>query len=104
MTRAEVFARDGWRCVYCGEVLPPESLSLDHVHPRVKGGDSSSGNVVTACLACNARKGARTLARFLADEPETRAHFETLALHVWPRHRRTLQELIAAELRSRRRV
>lgn len=99
--RSELFARDGWRCVYCGTVQPPEALSVDHVHPRVKGGDHSLGNLVTACMACNSRKGARTLARFLADEPEARAHFETLAVHVWPRHRKVLQELIAAELRGR---
>ncbi|MCU0623684.1 MAG: HNH endonuclease [Gemmatimonadaceae bacterium] len=99
MTREELFARDGWRCVYCGAVLPAEALSVDHVHPRVKGGDHSPGNLVTACIACNSRKGGRSLARFLADEPEARAHFEALAVHVWPRHRRALRELIAAELR-----
>jgi 5-methylcytosine-specific restriction endonuclease McrA len=99
VTREELFARDGWRCVYCGAVLPAEALSVDHVHPRVKGGDHSPGNLVTACIACNSRKGGRSLARFLADEPEARAHFEALAVHVWPRHRRALRELIAAELR-----
>ena len=101
MTREELFARDGWRCVYCGAVHPAEALSVDHVHPRVKGGDGSSGNLVTACMACNSRKGARTLARFLADEPVARAHFEALAVHVWPRHRKALRELVAAELRRR---
>jgi 5-methylcytosine-specific restriction endonuclease McrA len=92
VTRDEVFARDAWRCVYCGEVTPVEELSVDHVHPRVRGGDNSAGNVVTACIACNSRKGGRSLARFLAEEPDVRAHFEALAVHVWPRHRRALLE------------
>jgi len=99
VTREELFARDGWRCVYCGAVQPAEALSVDHVHPRVKGGDHSSGNLVTACIACNSRKGGRSLARFLADEPDARAHFEALAVHVWPRHRKALRELVAGELR-----
>ncbi|MCE2942553.1 MAG: HNH endonuclease [Gemmatimonadota bacterium] len=104
MTREELFARDGWRCVYCGAVQPAEALSVDHVHPRVKGGDHSSGNLVTACIACNSRKGGRSLARFLADEPDARAHFEALAVHVWPRHRKALRELVAGELRRERHV
>jgi 5-methylcytosine-specific restriction endonuclease McrA len=98
VTREEIFARDGYRCVYCGTVQPAEALSVDHVHPRVKGGDRSPGNLVTACIPCNSRKGARTIARFLADEPEALAHFEALAVHAWPRHRRTLRELVDAEL------
>jgi 5-methylcytosine-specific restriction endonuclease McrA len=104
VTREELFARDGWRCVYCGAVQPAEALSVDHVHPRVKGGDHSSGNLVTACIACNSRKGGRSLARFLADEPDARAHFEALAVHVWPRHRKALRELVAGELRRERHV
>jgi 5-methylcytosine-specific restriction endonuclease McrA len=104
VTREELFARDGYQCVYCGTVLPAEALSVDHVHPRVKGGDHSPGNLVTACIACNSRKGGRALARFLADEPDARAHFQQLAVHLWPRHRRALQELMAAELRRGRSV
>jgi 5-methylcytosine-specific restriction endonuclease McrA len=104
VTREEVFARDEWRCVYCGIVFPVEALSVDHVHPRVKGGDASSGNVVTACTGCNSRKGARTLARFLADDPDARAQFEQWAVYVWPRHRRSLHELVAAELKRGRHV
>lgn len=103
MIREEVFARDRWRCVYCGEVRSAEDLSVDHVHPRALGGDSSQGNVVTACRGCNVRKGRRSLARFLAEEPDARRHFEALAVHVWPRHRRALAELVAAEQRRKRR-
>ncbi len=80
--------------MYCGNVFLPEELSVDHVHPRVKGGDDSSGNVVTACTGCNARKGARTLSRFLAEDAEARRHFEALAVFVWPRHRRALAEIL----------
>lgn len=97
LTRAELFARDGWRCVYCGEVFPEEALSVDHVQPRVRGGDNSGGNVVTACGGCNLRKGHQRLADFLAADPVARANFRQYARHVWPRHLRTLEE----ELRAR---
>jgi hypothetical protein len=92
MKRAEVFARDGYRCVYCGTVVLPELLSVDHVQPRMRGGDGSGGNVVTACLRCNTAKGSRTLSQFLLDEPEARRNFFSLARYVWPRHLRAVAE------------
>ncbi len=92
MTRDEIFARDEYRCVYCGRVLPPEELSVDHVQPRSRGGDRSGGNLVTACRACNLRKGRRRVARFLADEPASLANFRRFAIHVWKRHLRALMD------------
>jgi 5-methylcytosine-specific restriction endonuclease McrA len=78
--------------VYCGLVFPPESLTLDHVQARVRGGDRSGGNIVTACAACNVLKGHRRLSEFLANEPWARTNFFRLARHVWPRHLRTVME------------
>ncbi|MCU0528076.1 MAG: HNH endonuclease [Cyanobium sp. Prado107] len=43
----------GQTCVYCGE----RSESIDHVHPRSRGGSSVTENCVPACLACNGHKG-----------------------------------------------
>lgn len=97
MKRGDIFARDGYRCVYCGEVFPAEALSVDHVQPRARGGDHSAGNLVTACEGCNVRKGHRRLSEFLAEEPAARANFFTYARHVWPRHLRAVEE----ELRAR---
>lgn len=59
-TRRNVFYRDKSRCQYCGKVFPQRELNLDHVVPLSKGGKSYWGNVVTACIACNSRKGGRT--------------------------------------------
>jgi 5-methylcytosine-specific restriction endonuclease McrA len=59
ISRRALFARDGWRCVYCGS--SGGRLTLDHVVPRSRGGDSVWENVVTACSPCNLRKGDRTL-------------------------------------------
>lgn len=59
ISRRVLFARDGWRCVYCG--TRDGRLTLDHVVPRSRGGDSVWENVVTACAPCNLRKGDRLL-------------------------------------------
>ncbi len=58
--RRNLFARDENRCQYCGRHQPVSELSLDHVMPRSRGGESSWTNVVVACTGCNARKGGRT--------------------------------------------
>jgi len=90
--RDRIFRRDGYRCVYCGEVFPSEALSLDHVQPRWRGGDNSPGNLVTACKADNARKGSQPAWAWLAGLPDERAHFLRYAVHVWPRLRRAVEE------------
>ena len=95
MKRSALFARDGGRCVYCGLEHEYEELSVDHVQPRMRGGDGSPGNLVTACRGCNARKGARPLAQFLAEEPEARRNFFALARYVWPRHLKAVAEELA---------
>ena len=59
ISRRALIARDGWRCVYCGTANG--RLTLDHVVPRSRGGDSVWENVVTSCAPCNLRKGDRLL-------------------------------------------
>ena len=58
ISRRALFARDGWKCVYCGSA---GRLTLDHVVPRSRGGDSVWENVVTSCAPCNLKKGNRLL-------------------------------------------
>ena len=92
-----MFARDGFRCVYCGGVFDPEELSVDHVQPRMRGGDGSWGNVVTACRGCNTAKGGRRLAHFLADTPNARRNFFKFARYVWLRHIKAVAEELARQ-------
>ena len=56
--RKNVFRRDDNTCQYCG--LRSGDLTLDHVHPRSRGGDTSWENVVACCRKCNAKKRDRT--------------------------------------------
>jgi hypothetical protein len=41
------------QCVYCGS---SNNLTLDHVHPKTKGGHDTARNVVPACRSCNQSK------------------------------------------------
>jgi len=58
--RRNLFARDGHKCQYCGRSFPSHQLSLDHVMPRSRGGETSWQNVVCSCVGCNTKKGNRT--------------------------------------------
>ncbi|MBU6208693.1 MAG: HNH endonuclease [Planctomycetes bacterium] len=60
LNRRNIYARDGSRCQYCGKHFSTKELTLDHVVPRVQGGENSWTNLVCACVRCNARKGGRT--------------------------------------------
>jgi 5-methylcytosine-specific restriction endonuclease McrA len=59
-SRVNVLSRDGYVCQYCGRSAPSRELTFDHVVPRSKGGRTIWENIVTACIRCNERKGART--------------------------------------------
>ncbi len=63
VTNTFLFARDRYRCQYCGrmqlELRPRESLTRDHVVPLSRGGTNDWTNVVTSCSPCNTRKGSR---------------------------------------------
>jgi 5-methylcytosine-specific restriction endonuclease McrA len=55
-SRHAVFKRDRHACQYCGK---RGELTIDHVHPRSRGGDDTWENLVAACQGCNNRKGDR---------------------------------------------
>ena len=60
LNRRNIYARDHSQCQYCGKHFSTKELTLDHVVPRVQGGENSWTNLVCACVRCNARKGGRT--------------------------------------------
>lgn len=59
-SRANIYRRDEYTCQYCGQEHATEELTFDHVIPVAQGGRKDWTNIVTACLTCNTRKGART--------------------------------------------
>lgn len=85
VTNTFLFARDGYRCQYCGrsavELKPREGLTRDHLIPLSRGGTNEWTNVVTACSPCNTRKANRLPAE-IGMEPlvrPTEPHFVHLA-------------------------
>ena len=56
---AEVRARYGYRCGYCGvsETDTGGELAVDHFHPVSAGGGDDDQNLVYACFRCNLNKG-----------------------------------------------
>lgn len=54
--RVQVFERDRYRCVYCGTW---EQLTVDHIIPEIRGGQTILENLQTLCKSCNSRKGTK---------------------------------------------
>lgn len=58
-SKYNVFIRDDFTCIYCGD--KPEILTIDHLKPKSKGGQTEYTNVITSCKKCNLKKGNKTL-------------------------------------------
>lgn len=69
--KKNVFLRDKCTCQYCKKVFAPTDLTYDHVIPRSKWNSKHEArfpqqgctqweNIVTACRACNLKKGDKT--------------------------------------------
>ena len=56
--KKNILRRDGYTCQYCNR--RGERLTVVHVLPRSRGGDTTCTNVVPACLGCNLKKGNMT--------------------------------------------
>lgn len=56
-SRINVFGRDNFTCLYCGDQPGTHELTYDHVLPRSRGGKTNWENIVTSCLPCNSKKG-----------------------------------------------
>jgi hypothetical protein len=66
--RYEILRRDNHACRYCGEASPGVKLTIDHVVPTSLGGTDVPGNLVAACVHCNAGKAATSPDAPLVDD------------------------------------
>ena len=57
-SKRNVLIRDGFKCAYCGN--NHGKLTLDHIIPKSRGGQTTFENCVSSCKICNGRKGNHT--------------------------------------------
>jgi 5-methylcytosine-specific restriction endonuclease McrA len=60
LSRKNILMRDRYTCQYCHRSSPGVDLTLDHVVPRSRSGETTWENLVACCHQCNNRKGNRT--------------------------------------------
>lgn len=60
LSRKNIMMRDRYTCQYCHKITPSGELTLDHVIPRSRAGETAWENLVACCHRCNNRKGSRT--------------------------------------------
>jgi hypothetical protein len=52
-----LLARDGDKCCFCGDPLDIDTVTIDHIIPRSKGGNNGFENVRACCCICNGARG-----------------------------------------------
>jgi 5-methylcytosine-specific restriction endonuclease McrA len=60
LSRKNILMRDRYTCQYCLRTYNSAELTLDHVIPRSRSGETTWENLVACCHPCNNRKGNRT--------------------------------------------
>ena len=55
-SKYNVKLRDEFICQYCDKRFSAKALTIDHVHPKSKGGKFTWENSVAACKTCNNEK------------------------------------------------
>lgn len=74
--RFAVFARDQFKCRYCGIDANSAKLVIDHIIPVKIGGSSEFDNLLTACEPCNQGKSANVLPMGLSDTERAKINQE----------------------------
>lgn len=62
--RAEIHAKYGGQCAYCGCEITQKQMHIDHITPQRAGGTDEIDNLNPACYSCNNYKGGDTLKGF----------------------------------------
>jgi 5-methylcytosine-specific restriction endonuclease McrA len=95
-TRSNILLRDDETCQYCGKRT--RDLTLDHIIPRSRGGQSTWENLVASCKACNGKKGNRLLKevnmRLLRQPRPLTQEYAGLFLLRYPKLRQAYEEYV----------
>ena len=60
-SRKILIKRDRGICQYCDKKIDESQITIDHIIPKAKGGQTSFTNCVICCKLCNNKKGDSTL-------------------------------------------
>ena len=60
LSKKNIFIRDSHTCQYCGGIGSERSLTIDHIIPKSRGGNSKWDNLVACCKKCNTKKADKT--------------------------------------------
>ena len=58
-SKNNILIRDRYLCQYCGKPLKSHEITLDHIVPKSRGGESNWENLAACCPRCNVRKGSK---------------------------------------------
>ena len=61
---AEIWERDGGRCVWCATRSWPRDRTVEHLLPRSRGGRDGAHNLLPACRACNRARRSQAAAAY----------------------------------------
>lgn len=56
-TRIAIYNNAEGRCAICGDFVPYDEFTIDHIEPLSKGGDNEMDNLQCTCRFCNFLKG-----------------------------------------------
>lgn len=59
--KALLLARQGNLCCWCGQLIKPEDVSVEHIIPLSRGGRDTLQNSAAAHAKCNHRRGAQLI-------------------------------------------
>jgi len=61
---AEIWERDGGRCVWCSAAAWPRDRTVEHLVPRSRGGRDGACNLLPACRSCNRARRSQAAAAY----------------------------------------
>lgn len=59
VSKNSILIRDRFLCQYCGKPLRSQEVTLDHIVPKSRGGETNWENLAACCPSCNVRKGSK---------------------------------------------
>jgi len=52
-------------CAYCGEEVTKETVTIDHIKAKFRGGENKIDNYFISCKSCNSRKSSSELKKYI---------------------------------------